>query len=265
MSVSKTAGRLSLTVAQRQGRSVAVKQYHHGALRVLRPYYASDSAQPEYAIINPGGAYFGGDRYDIDITVEAGASLKLTTQSATKVYRTPHGYAQQEMRIRVAANGICDYLPHQLIIYAGGDYRQHTTVELAPTARLVMAEIITPGWAPDGRWFSFDRVAMTTEVVVGRQLVLVDTLRIVPNETEVLGLGRNEGYSHSGQLLIVEPTITEQLQSQVQEIVDGSRTYSAYSRAGTPTAPCLFIRSLADSTAAISELHLKVLQLIRKE
>jgi urease accessory protein len=40
-------------------------------------------------MVNPGGAYLGADVFVIEVEVEAGADLLLTTQSATKVYRTP--------------------------------------------------------------------------------------------------------------------------------------------------------------------------------
>ncbi len=73
------------------GRSVASRQFHEGALRVLRPHYLDESGQVCYVMVNPGGgAYLGSDLFVVDVEVEAGgADLLLTTQSATKVYRTP--------------------------------------------------------------------------------------------------------------------------------------------------------------------------------
>ena len=84
-------GELELGITARPGRSVATHQFHRGALRVLRPHYLDASGQVTYTVVNPGGAYLDGDRYRVAVTVGDGADLLLTTQSATKVYRTPVG------------------------------------------------------------------------------------------------------------------------------------------------------------------------------
>ncbi len=224
MSDTQPAGELALTIAKRANRSVATTQYHRGVLRVIWPHYDTNG-RPNYTIINPGGAYFGGDRYTIDITVEPAADLLLTTQSATKVYRTPQGPARQDMTIRLAAGASLDYLPDQLIVYQDGTYRQNT---------------------------------MNTEVYITgetKKLLLIDKLRLVPTETDISGWGFQEGYSHSGQLLLIEPGLAAE---QILEIMDASPTYSGLS---TMDHHCFFIRSLANSTADLKELHQQILQL----
>ena len=55
----------------------------------MRPNYLDNTGQVCYFLINPGGGYVDGDTYRMEITVEEEAELLLTTQSATKVYRTP--------------------------------------------------------------------------------------------------------------------------------------------------------------------------------
>ena len=66
-----------------------------GALRILKPLHLDGTGQVCYPVINPGGAYFGADRYELALEVGQDASLLSTTQSATKVYRTPQGPARQ--------------------------------------------------------------------------------------------------------------------------------------------------------------------------
>ena len=68
-------------------------------------------------MVNPGGAYLGADLFVIDVEVEAGASLLLTTQSATKVYRTPGSFAEQRMTLRLGDNAQLELAPDQLIAY----------------------------------------------------------------------------------------------------------------------------------------------------
>lgn len=272
-------GELELRTAARESRSYARHQFHRGALRVLRPHYLDHSGQVAYTIINPGGAYFGGDNYLIDVEVTAGSSLLLTTQSATKVYRTPQGVANQEMRIRVARDASMEYLPDQLIVYREGSYRQHTVVEMHPTAGLVLAEVITPGWAPDGTHFAFDELRMTTEISLTEEdgtsrLLAMDRLRVVPAES-TSQLGLMEGYSHTGQLILAHRGIDEVVYSALAELVadsdEQSGTYSGITRAGVPLtcadelpAPtCVIVRTLANHTGSITALQHAAVDLLR--
>ena len=84
-----TTGELHLRIARDGDRSIAVDQYHRGALRVFRPLYLDGTGQVAYYVVNPGGGYLDGDSYLTEVEVLQGASAVLTTQAATKIYRTP--------------------------------------------------------------------------------------------------------------------------------------------------------------------------------
>src|SRR6476660_7612903 len=89
-------GVLHLNVEERKGKTVAKNVYFQGALKVMRPVYHDNSGQACYYLLNPGGGYLDGDRYQMQITLEKQARLTLTTQSATKIYKTPNVPAYQE-------------------------------------------------------------------------------------------------------------------------------------------------------------------------
>ena len=305
---SDWAGQLRLSVAARDGRSYAARQYHEGALRVLRPHYLDRSGQVTYTVINPGGAYFGADAYLLDVAVDLDASLALTTQSATKVYRTPQGPASQEMTVRLGPGSCLEYVPDQLIVYRGGSYIQRTRVDMDPTASLLLAEIVTPGWSPSGASFAYDELRMRTEVRVTppvpstptgqdrpaergearygthpaasfealgaprsgartRRLV-VDQLRIRPGaHGDMTGVGFMEGFSHTGQLVIADARLTDEVHEGLTELVDASRTHSGITRAGVGEpygVRCVCVRSLAHSTEDIAALHRAVVNLLRE-
>lgn len=202
-------------------------------------------------MINPGGAYFGADRYELALEVGQDASLLSTTQSATKVYRTPQGPARQDMEVRLGPGAVLEHLPDQLIVYREGSYRQRTLVRMHPTASLVMAEIITPGWSPDGEPFRFDEVRLRTEVQVEddehRRRLVVDQLRMVPDAGQAItGSGMMEGRSHTGQLLIADRRLDDELYEQLASSVEDSATLSGITRGGLPHPDglrCVAIRS----------------------
>ncbi|WP_153007951.1 urease accessory protein UreD [Kocuria rhizophila] len=307
-SPAEWAGQLRLSVAERNGRSYAARQFHEGALRVLRPHYLDRSGQVTYTVVNPGGAYLGADAYLLDVAVERDASLVLTTQSATKVYRTPQGPATQDMTVRLGPGSCLEHVPDQLIVYRGGSYLQRTRVDMDPAASLLLAEIVTPGWSPSGASFAYDELRMRTEVRVTppvpstptgqdrpaergearygthpaalfealgapssgartRRLV-VDQLRIRPGaHGDMTGVGFMEGFSHTGQLVIADARLTDEVHEGLTELVDASRTHSGITRAGVGEpygVRCVCVRSLAHSTEDIAALHRAVVNLLRK-
>lgn len=269
----EATGRLSLGVGRRPaGESYACRQFHEGALRVMRPHYLDDTGQVSYTVINPGGGYLGGDHYEVDLTVEQDASLLLTTQSATKVYRTPQGPATQMNRITLHPGATLESLPDQLIVYRQGSYRQHTIVTMDPAASLVLAEVITPGWSPDGQSFGYHELRLRTEVLVGLEspeLFVLDQLRVVP-DSSTCGLGVMEGHSHTGQLLVIDARVDDALLDEVADLAQASGALAAVSRVGAalgapsrPMAPGLMLRALGHDTATLTQLNLDVVNLLR--
>ncbi|SDQ49618.1 urease accessory protein [Pseudarthrobacter chlorophenolicus] len=262
-------GRLELRVAVRGQRSVAEHQYHQGALRVLRPHYLDDSGQVCYVMVNPGGAYLGADLFLLDVEVQDGADLLLTTQSATKVYRTPGSFAEQRMAVRLGEGARLELMPDQLIAYREASYRQRTSVTLRPSSSLVMGEVVTPGWSPDGAAFRYEEVRLRNEIHIetdgGTQLLALDNLLIRPPLGDVTGLGFMEGFSHLGSLVVVDARVDQALADELHHLTAGhdARTGISLTRTVAGTTG-LVLRSLSNSTGELNRLlaacanHLRV-------
>nr|WP_062737066.1 urease accessory protein UreD [Kocuria turfanensis] len=258
-------GRLALVLAPRGERTVAVRQFHAGALRVLRPHRLDGSGQPCFVVVNPGGGYLGGDRYELDVAVEAAGTALVTTQSATKVYRSPGAPARQDVRIALGPGAVLEYLPDQLIAYEDAEYVQSTTVSMDPSACLVASEVVTPGWAPDGTVFRYRGVALRTEVVMDGTTVVLDNLRLRPAEDAVAGLGFLEGRTHLGSLLVVDPRVDRALVDQVHELLAAAEQRLPQLRCGVSELPVpgLVVRALGPGSAELTELLLDVSALLR--
>ena len=256
-------GELRLRVRLRGGRSVAVEQYHGGPLRVVRPHYLDASGQVCYPVINPGGGYLGGDTYLLRYEVEEGAALLVTSQSATKVYRTPSAPARQHTAIRLGADAVLELLPDQVIVYREGDYEQTTRVEVDPRATFIAAEVVTPGWAPDGSRFGYRRVLLRTDIhrPGSEEPVLVDVLALEPASSDVPGLGGLDGRSHLGSLLAVDRRVDTELADAVQARCDAAGQLTA--GVSLVPGPALVLRVLGDDTATVTALLLEVDALLR--
>ncbi|WP_310163348.1 urease accessory protein UreD [Arthrobacter sp. BE255] len=252
-------GELALRIGQRAGRSVATHQFHQGALRVLRPHYLDDSGQVCYVVVNPGGAYLGADLFVLDIDVEAGADLLLTTQSATKIYRTPGSFAEQRMSLRLREGARLELMPDQLIAYREARYRQNTHITVRPTSSLVMAEVITPGWSPDGASFRYEELRLRNEIRVetddGGQLLALDNLLIRPPAGDVTGLGFMEGFSHLGSLVVVDARVDQALANEFHALTVDHQAHTGISLTRTVAGTTgLVLRSLSNSTGELNRL-----------
>ena len=262
-------GELELRVAVRGQRSVAAHQYHRGALRVLRPHYLDDSGQVCYVVVNPGGAYLGADLFLLDVEVGDGADLLLTTQSATKVYRTPESFAEQRMTIRLGEGARLELMPDQLIAYREASYRQHTHITVRPSSSLVMAEVVTPGWSPDGAAFRYEEVRLRNEIRVedpgGTRLLALDNLLIRPPGGDVTGMGFMEGFSHVGSLLVVDPRVDQALADDLHALAPdhNARTGISLTRTVSGTTG-LVLRALSNSTGELNNLLAACTSLLRK-
>ncbi|TNB76881.1 urease accessory protein UreD [Arthrobacter sp. BB-1] len=262
-------GELELVVALRGERSVASHQYHRGALRVLRPHYLDDSGQVCYVVVNPGGAYLGADLFLVDVEVEDGADLLLTTQSATKVYRTPGSFAEQRMTVRLGEGARLELVPDQLIAYREASYRQRTHLTVHPSSSLVMAEVVTPGWSPDGAAFRYEEVRLRNEIHVetegGTELLALDNLLIHPPSAYVTGLGFMEGFSHLGSLIVVDPRVDQALADELHGITGDANALAGISLTRTVGGTTgLVLRSLSNSTGELNRLLGDCISLLRE-
>src|SRR6476620_7689982 len=106
-------------------------------------------------MVNPGWAYWGADLFPIALEVREGAGLMWTTQTARRIYRASSSCAEHRMSLRLGDGAQLELAPDQLIAYREARYRQHTHITVRPSSSLMMSEVITPGWSPDGSSFRY--------------------------------------------------------------------------------------------------------------
>ncbi|MDQ0798787.1 urease accessory protein [Arthrobacter sp. SLBN-112] len=192
----------------------------------------------------------------------------MTTQSATKVYRTPGSFAEQRMGVRLGEGARLELMPDQLIAYREASYRQRTSVTLRPSSSLVMAEVVTPGWSPDGSAFGYEEVRLRNEIRVetdgGSHLLALDNLLIRPPLHDVTGLGFMEGYSHVGSLVVVDARVDQVLADELHGLTAGREALTGISltRPVAGTAG-LVLRSLSNSTDELNRLLRSCTDLLR--
>jgi urease accessory protein len=156
-------------------------------------------------ILNTAGGVAGGDRLALDIAIGESASLTVTTAAAEKFYRSLGENAEVEVVLKVAAGGALHWLPQEAILFDGSRLLRRIDVEIAPDARLVMAEAIV-----------FGRTAMSETVEAGTlldrwrvrradALVFADSVRLDGNIAHQLGQCATAGGFRAMATVLIAP------------------------------------------------------------
>jgi urease accessory protein len=136
---NRAIGRVALTVAATPLGTVRTRVHESGALRLRFPN-SQTSAALDAVILNTAGGMAGGDRFDLDIGVGAGARLTVTTAAAEKIYRSLGPPTEVTVKLDVEANAALAWLPQVTIGFDQMRLERTIEVSLVRTASLLLAE-----------------------------------------------------------------------------------------------------------------------------
>jgi urease accessory protein len=117
-----------------------------------------------------GGGFVAGDHIALDVDVAKEATLLLTTQASTKVYKGERT-SRQSIHAKVADGGLLWMVPDPIVCYAGAAYTQRAKVELASRGSLVWLDWLTAGREAYGEMWAFR--SFDSEVTIAREDALV--------------------------------------------------------------------------------------------
>ncbi len=151
------SGRLRLEYGMKNSRTILRRNSHQGPLMVQRPLYPEGNVC-HTCILHPPGGVVGGDRLEIDVLADQGASALLTTPGATKFYRSDRKTAVQRQHLRGDADSVIEWFPQENILFPGAEATITTRVDLNPTARFMGWEILCLGLPTNDLTFNSGRV-----------------------------------------------------------------------------------------------------------
>jgi len=174
---NRAVGRVALSVAAGPRGTRRQRVHEAGSLRVRFPDGTNGGAL-DAVIVNTAGGMTGGDRFDIDISVGAGARLTATTAAAEKIYRSLGPNTRVGVKLKVGPGGALVWLPQETILFDQVRLERTIEVELARDAGLILAEAVVFGRSAMGetvaRGHFFDR----WRVRVGGALAFAESLRL---------------------------------------------------------------------------------------
>ncbi|CAH0161705.1 urease accessory protein UreD [Peribacillus simplex] len=244
-------GSIRLKAVLKNDRTILSDTYYDGAFKLSRPVFL-DELSPTYFLIHVGGGYVGGDRYHQLFCLEEGATMTLTTQSATKIYKTMDEPALQRTELVLKKGSFLTYVQDPVIAYESARYIQDTTIHMECGAGLLLTDIFTPGWSESRTAFTYDWIRSKMNVFHDGKRLIMDHLLLNPSD-EMDSVLLLEGYSHFGSLLLIHEEVDGEVMAELDEMLSPliSKVRIGFSRLPING---LMLRVLANQTQQIEKV-----------
>jgi urease accessory protein len=188
-------------VARFQGdRTVLARAHASSPLRFLHPTFPGTSAAT-VCLVSFGGGLVDGDVIDVDLHVEAGATLVVFTQSTTKAFR---GSSRQNIRAEV--HGTLVLLPDPVACFRGASFRQRVDITLHGEGSAIALDGFTSGRAAFGDRWAFDAVDLATTIHDDGHVLVRDALRLDRSDGPIDA--RMDRFEAFATVLAIGPRVT---------------------------------------------------------
>jgi len=193
--------------------------------RVVRGFQAP-SGELLAHVHNVSGGILDTDSLDWRIDVAPGAQAQVTSTGATRVYRSraPERIASQRAALTVGENGYLEYLPDQLIPFAGSRFDQTMRVELDRGASVILWDRIAPGREASGELFRYDSLVSAFELIAEGEPFAIERWTIAPLLGRLDAVARLGRFRYFGSCYVCragEPArFWRTFESEMQQIAD---------------------------------------------
>ena len=184
-----TRGRLRLVFGLDGQKTVLREQFSEAPLHTQRALYLGPGGMAHAYAMSSSGGILRGDRHRIEVSVRAGAAVRLTTQGATRVYGMDGGEASQSVRAEVFGGAYLELAPDPVIPYGGSRFSQETELVMHEGATAVSTEVIAPGRAAMGESLEYDLLRTRTRAVsAGGAPLMTDAALLQPDRLARFGV-----------------------------------------------------------------------------
>ncbi len=164
-------------------------------LQVLAPIPQEDGSA-YVLLLNPTGGVLGGDRLETSIELGPRSHARLSTPSATRVYKTAGPPAVLETRIKVAAGAVLEYAPDLLIPHAGAALHQKLTIDLESDSIALFTDGLAAGRLAHGERWSFREITSGITVIRGTKPLFIDRFVLHPRQINPVRRNLMEDYNY---------------------------------------------------------------------
>ena len=239
-------GCATLRFARRGERTILLHSEVSAPMALVRPFELADG-RLAVQLVTIGPGLCGGDDIQLDVTVEDGAEVVLTTTAATRIMSMyPGDRAKQRVRLRAGRAASLEYYPAMAIPFPGSALTQTLAIDAEADARVGVIESWSLGRSARGEYLRFRSLSSRTSLTIDGTLVYGDALQLDPAEDDVANAGILDGrrYIAAGVFSFVESNSAggqaeDPAPSGVDVVLAPSRPGLAYLRVLANDAPGL--------------------------
>ena len=259
--------RIKLEKNSKKNKTVITDQYSQVPLYTQKALYYDEflPAMANLFIMSPSGGILQGDRYRMDITLTNQAVCHITTQGATRIYKMNSNYATQLINITANKGCYLEFIPDQLIPYQNSRYYQKVELNIEDSATLVYSEILTPGRAAMGEFFSYDTCYLKTICSDDKKIKFIDNFLLEPKKQKITTLGIFGNHTVLASIYIISK---DNSILQIKEKINLILQNNAEVNGGCSMLPYdsgLVVRLLGNSSEEIKTTIYDVIRIVRKE
>jgi urease accessory protein len=193
--------------------------------RVVRGF-RTPSGETLAHVHNLSGGILDTDSLSWQVDVGPRALAQITSTGATRVYRSrsPESRASQRMHVSIAAGAYLEYLPDQLIPFAGSRFEQTARVKLERGGSLIWWDRVAPGREASDEIFRFESLTSRFELMADGEPVATERWTLSPLVRRLDSIARLGPFRHFASCYVCRagepPPFWKTLEAQLQIIAD---------------------------------------------
>jgi urease accessory protein len=235
--------------ARAGARTVRTEAAEWGGFRARFPDAYTDIG--EAVLVNTGGGMTGGDQFEAEIALDAGARAVVTTQAAEKIYRSQGPATIVSSRVTLGPGASLVWCPQEAILFERAHLARRLDIEMAADAALIACESVYFGRAAMGERLVSARMHDRWRVRRAGRLVFADDVRMEGDLDALLsrpaiGCANGAAARAAATVLMVAPDAADRLEPARAAMADAPCDWGASALDGM-----LIARLLGPDAAAL--------------
>jgi urease accessory protein len=150
----QSAAELDFRLDERH-RTVLSKRRAGGLYHFSKPYWNGETLALQ--IVNPTAGLFDGDTMSLDVHLQKGASVALTSPSASRFYAMEKSSAKITQSFSLETETWLEYHPNFSVPQQGSEVELETKITLAAGAEMIFLDQLAPGRVKHGEQYRYRR------------------------------------------------------------------------------------------------------------
>ena len=187
-------------------------------------FYQDHDDQPFVLLHHSAGGFVEGDAAELHVVAEPGTRSLFTTTAAAKFYKCDQDTSRDLLDFSVGDDALLEYLPDEVIPFAGSRVERTTRVALRASSRLFASDVISAGRVSygAGEQFAFTSMRSRFEVRIDGRLVVLDRL-LAGQPADIAALPHLwGGRTHLATIAAYAPALPRSLLERVQDRCEAS-------------------------------------------